>query len=188
MGGESQGFLLLNLSQCHSTCSYSQLWSPVAPNFRKDYGERLQTGSLRRISPHALPQFLPNRLVCREVAYQTVAGGINKELKAAQKKVWPTFPIQVDMFTLLDFCHYKVEVATLEDVKLVDIEFKKHDPHKIVENHLAQFNMKRYIHENSPYDEMFRGVRSYEEVQSRFQTLPPDQKSWFPQLSETQVE
>jgi len=92
------------------------------------------------------------------------------------------------MFTLLDFCHYKVEVVTLEDVKLVDIEFKKHDPHKIVENHLAQFNMKRYIHENSPYDEMFRGVKSYEEVRSRFQTLPPDQKSWFPHLLETQAE
>ena len=81
-------------------------------------------------------------MVCREVAYQTVARGINKELKVAQKKVWPTFPIQVGMFTLLDFGHSKFEVTALEDVKLVDIEFKKHDPHNIVENHLAQFNMK----------------------------------------------
>ena len=56
------------------------------------------------------------------------------------------------MFTLLDFGHSKVKVATLEDVKLVDIEFNKHDPHKIVKNHLAQFNMKRYMHENSPYE------------------------------------
>jgi hypothetical protein len=85
-------------------------------------------------------------------------------LKVAHKKVWPTFPIQVGMFTLLDFGHSKVEAATLEDVKLVDIEFKKHDPHRIVENHLAYFNMKRYIHENYPYDEIFIGVRSYEEV------------------------
>jgi hypothetical protein len=131
------------------------------------------------VPPHALPQFLPDRLVCREVVYQTVVGGINKELKATQKKVWPTFPIQVGMFTLLDFGHSKVEVAALEDVKLVDIEFKKHDPHKIVENHLAQFNMKWYMHENSPYDEIFRGVRSYEEVQDRFQTLPPDQQVGF---------
>jgi hypothetical protein len=117
--------------------------------------------------------------VCREVAYRTVAGGINKELKAAQKNVWSTFPIQVGMFTLLDFGHSKVEAVTLEDVKLVDIEFKKHDPHKIVENHMAQFNMKRYMHENSPYDEIFKGVRSYEEVQNRFLTLPPDQQVGF---------
>jgi hypothetical protein len=100
-------------------------------------------------------------------------------LKAAQKKVWPTFPIQVGMFTLLDFGHTKVEATTLEDVKLVDIEFKRHDPHKVVENHLAQYNLKRYIHEESPYDEIFRGARSYEEVQSRFQTLPPDQQVGF---------
>jgi hypothetical protein len=81
------------------------------------------------------------------MAYQIVEGGINKELKATQKNVWPTFPIQVVMFTLLDFGHSKVKVASLEDVKLVDIEFKRHDPHKLVENNLAQYNMKQYIHE-----------------------------------------
>jgi hypothetical protein len=62
---------------------------------------------------------------------------------------------------------------------LVDIEFKRHDPHRVVENHLAQFNMKRYIHEYSPYDEVFRGVRSYDEVVSRFQSLPQEQQSGF---------
>jgi hypothetical protein len=86
------------------------------------------------------------------VAHQIVVGGITKELKAAHKKVWPNFPIQVGMFTLLYFDHTKVEAATLEYVKLVDIKFKRHDPHKVVENHLAQYNMKRYIHEDSPYD------------------------------------
>jgi hypothetical protein len=42
---------------------------------------------------HSLPKFLPNRLVCREVVHQIVLGGIIKELKATQKKVWPTFPL-----------------------------------------------------------------------------------------------
>ena len=91
--------------------------------------------------------------------------GISKELKAAQKKVWPTFPFQVGMFSLQDFSHSKVEVAALEDVK-VDIEFKSHDPHKIVEAHLAQHNLRKCVHEISP-QEVFRGVRSYEEVLSR---------------------
>jgi hypothetical protein len=44
------------------------------------------------VPPHALPQFLPDRLVCREVVYQTMAGGINKELKATQKKGLADFP------------------------------------------------------------------------------------------------
>jgi hypothetical protein len=38
------------------------------------------------IPPHALPKFLPERLVCREIAHQIVKGGIGIELKAAQKK------------------------------------------------------------------------------------------------------
>jgi hypothetical protein len=126
-------------------------------------------------SPHALPQFLPDRLVCREVSYQTIAGGVAKELKVTQKKVWPTFPIQVGMFTLLDFDHTKVKVATLEDFKLINIEFKRHDPHKVVENHLAQYNMKICIDKESPYDDIFMGARSYEEFQNIFQTLPPNQ-------------
>ena len=83
------------------------------------------------------------------------------------------------MFSLLDFGHSKVEVATLEDVKLVDMEFKKHNPHKILENHLGQYNLKKYVHENSPHDEIFRGVGSYQEVLNRFQTLSPDQHNGF---------
>jgi hypothetical protein len=83
------------------------------------------------------------------------------------------------MFTLLDFGHTKVEATALEDIKLVDIEFKRHDPHKVVENHLAHFNMRRYIHKDSPYDDVFKGVRAYEEVQNRVQNLLPDQQSGF---------
>jgi hypothetical protein len=130
-------------------------------------------------SPHALPRFLPDVLVCREVAYQTILGGITKEMKVAHKRVWPTFPIQVGLFLLSNFGHTKVEASALEDIKLVDIEYKMHDPHRVVEFFLSQFNMKRYIHEYSPYDELFKGVRSYDEVVSRFQTLPQDQQSSF---------
>jgi hypothetical protein len=45
------------------------------------------------VPPYALPQFLPDRLVCREVARQTVLDGISKEIKTVQKKVWPSFPL-----------------------------------------------------------------------------------------------
>jgi hypothetical protein len=38
------------------------------------------------IAPHDLPKFLIDRLVCREVAYQIIIGGIGTELKEAQKK------------------------------------------------------------------------------------------------------
>jgi hypothetical protein len=131
------------------------------------------------IPPHALPKFLPDRLVCREVAYQIITGGIDKELKAVQKKFWPTFPIQIGRFSLLNFGHSKVEVAALEDIKLVDVELRRHDPYQIVGNHLAQCNMKTYEHEDSPCDDIFKGIRAYEEVLDRVQALPPDLQASF---------
>jgi hypothetical protein len=129
--------------------------------------------------PHALPRFLHDTLVCRELSYQIVPGAITKEFKVTHKRVWPTVSIQVGMFLLYDFGHANLEASTLEDIKLVDIGYKRHDPHKVVENHLDQFNMKIYIHEDSPYDEIFRGVRSYDEFERRFQNLPQDQESGF---------
>jgi hypothetical protein len=131
------------------------------------------------IPPHALPKFLPDRLVCREVAYQIITGGIDKELKAVQKKFWPTFPIQIGRFSLLNFGHSKVEAAALEDIKLVDVELRRHDPYQIVGNHLAHCNMKTYEHEDSPCDDIFKGIRAYEEILDRVQALPPDLQANF---------
>jgi hypothetical protein len=116
------------------------------------------------VPPHALPKFLPDRLVCCELAHETVLGGIGKELKIVQKNILPSFPLHIGMFSLLDFGHSKVEAVTLGEIKLVDIEFKKHDLQKIVGNHMASCNLKIYEHEYSPQDEIFLGVRSYQEV------------------------
>ena len=44
------------------------------------------------VPSHTLPKFLQDQLVCREVVRKTVLGGVSKEIKALQKKVWPTFP------------------------------------------------------------------------------------------------
>jgi hypothetical protein len=93
--------------------------------------------------------------------------GISKDLKVVQKKVWTSFPMHIGTFSLLDFGHSKVEAMTLEEIKLVNIEFKKNDPQKVVGNHLANYNLKRYEHEDSPQDDIFRGERSYPEVLSR---------------------
>jgi hypothetical protein len=55
----------------------------------------------------------------------------------------------------LDYDHSKIEVMTLEEMKMVDIEFKKQDPHKVLGNHMESCGLKRYKHEDSPHDEIF---------------------------------
>jgi hypothetical protein len=83
------------------------------------------------------------------------------------------------MFSLSDFGHLKLEVAALEEIKLVNIELKKHDPHKIIGNHMASCNLRRHEHEYYPHDDIFRGERSYREFLSRVQTLDLDQLVQF---------
>jgi hypothetical protein len=126
------------------------------------------------VPPLALPLFIPDKLACREIARQTVIGGVSKELKASSKKVWSFFPVRLNSYSLLDFGHAKAEAAALEDLSLVSIEYKKHDPQKIVSNHLANCGLKRFEHEFSPPDDIFRGARSYEEVLARIRSLAPE--------------
>jgi hypothetical protein len=94
------------------------------------------------------------------------------------------FPIRIGAYSLLDFGHAKAEATTLEEMKLVDIEFKKHDPSKVVSNHLASCGLKRYEHEDSPHDEIFWGARSFAEVLSRIQALPPRDMAEFLKFQE----
>jgi hypothetical protein len=129
------------------------------------------------IPPHALPKFLLDRLVCMEVAHQIITGNIGIELKTTQKNFWPVFPIQIGSFSLLDLGHSKFEVAALEEVKLVNLEHRKHDPYKMVGRHMAHCGMKAFYHEESPRDDIFKGVKTYEEVLERVQTLSSDLKT-----------
>jgi hypothetical protein len=125
------------------------------------------------VPPYDLPLFILDRLVCCEITRQTMIGGISKELKGFSKKVWPPFSIHLNTYYLLDFGHAKAEAMALEDIKLVHIDFKKHDLHRIVGNHMVSCGLKRYEHENFPHDDIFRGAKPYAKVLSRIQTLSP---------------
>jgi hypothetical protein len=119
------------------------------------------------IPPHALPKFLPDRLVCREASHQIVKGGIGLELKEAHKKSCPNFPVHIGKFSLLNLGHSKVEAESPEEIKLIDIEHRKHDPYQLVIRHLMHYNLKAYDHETSVYGDVFKEVKSYEEVLNR---------------------
>jgi hypothetical protein len=100
-------------------------------------------------------------------------------IERSSEEVLASFFVQIGKCSLLNFGHSKVEVATLEDIKLVDLELKKHDPYQIVGNHLAHCNMKMYEHEDSPCNDMLKGARTYEELLDRVQALSPDLQTNF---------
>jgi hypothetical protein len=102
---------------------------------------------------------------------------VSRELKGYSKKVWHSFPIRLYSYSLLYFGHAKAEAANLEDLSLVSIEVKKHDPQRVVSNHLAHCGLNIFEHESSPSDDIFLGVRYYEEVLARIQSLAPEDTS-----------
>ena len=75
--------------------------------------------------------------------------------------------------------HSKVEAESLEEVKLVDFEHRKHDPYQLVSKHFMHYNFKAYEHEQSFYDDIFKEVKTYEEVLNRVQALSPDLQTGF---------
>jgi hypothetical protein len=62
-------------------------------------------------------------------------------------------------------------------LSLVSIEYKKHDPQRIAITHLGNCGLKRFEHECSPSDDVFRGARSYAEVQFRIRSLAPEDRA-----------
>jgi hypothetical protein len=59
---------------------------------------------------------------------------------------------------------------------LAYIEYKRHDPQRIVSTHLGNCGLKRFEHESSPSDDVFRGARSYSEVQFRIESLAAEDR------------
>jgi hypothetical protein len=64
-------------------------------------------------------------------------------------------------------------------VKLVDIEHRKYDPYQVISRHFIHCNLKAYEHETSIYDDVFKDVKSYEEVLNKVQAMPPDSQTGF---------
>ena len=70
-------------------------------------------------SPHVLPYYFPDKLMAREIAYQTASeGGLSKGLKEEEKAMWPTFPLQCGAFSLHNLGHAFKEAEIMKSLKL----------------------------------------------------------------------
>jgi hypothetical protein len=116
-------------------------------------------------APHILPRYVPDRLVLREIAYQIVGVGIVASLSKSQKKKWPSFPIPLGIYSLLNAKHALKEVEQMEGIWLAQGNFKKHDPMGLVKKHCNMVkNVKAYNHEDDPFDIIFQRDLNYQEV------------------------
>jgi hypothetical protein len=88
-----------------------------------------------------------------------------------QKKKWPTFPILLGIYTLLNAKHAQKEVDQLDGIWLAQGDFKKHDPTKVVKKHCVMVKRKAYIHEDNPFDIIFQRATSFHEISQRVDAI-----------------
>ena len=76
--------------------------TPKANKSLKSIGKSLGDGNFTCIRifgsyahPHVLPLYILEKLLAKEIAYQTIGNGLTKILKDAKRTVWPTFPFPV---------------------------------------------------------------------------------------------
>lgn len=119
-------------------------------------------------APHLLPKYVPDWLVLREIAYQTMVEGVTALLSFHSKKTWPKFPIKVGIFTLLNGRHALKEAAAIKELCLCTGTLRRHDPKGFIEEHIKIVGLSpSYQHDSTPNDFIYQGVTSYEEVLSK---------------------
>jgi hypothetical protein len=94
-------FVIIPMHKILYGCDPTHIFETVSKNLREiaDWFIEESFSHIRvygcSIPPHVLPKFLIDRLVLREVPHQIVKGDIRIELKAAQNKSWPIFPMYI---------------------------------------------------------------------------------------------
>jgi hypothetical protein len=114
---------------------------------------------------HLLPRYIPDKLMIREISYQTVDARIMKLLASNSKRYWPKFPIIVGTHTLLNVSCAKKEEKYIKVFILCMGKDGQHDPKGTIQSHLKLvWLVSPNQHQLDPEEEIFRGYLSFEEV------------------------
>ena len=71
--------------------------------------------------PYVLQLYAVDKLLAREITYQTIGNGLNKFLKEAKKALWPSFPIYYGVYVLENYKHAGLEVNKIQRLELFTI-------------------------------------------------------------------
>ena len=97
-------------------------------------------------SPRVLSYYVPDKFLAWEIAYQLV-NGITKQLKNANKAIWPNFPVQCGTFALYDIGHSYKEVSKINLLKLAEMPKRLYDPNDVIKNYTTELKIKPFVKE-----------------------------------------
>jgi len=113
--------------------------------------------------PHVLPLYVSDKLLAREIAYQTMGKGLTKFLKDEKKSLWPSFPVKCGSFALSNFVH-ATGINTYESLRLHTFPKRQFDPKKVAYNVITRVKLKPYNHDDNYFEVLLQSVVSFEQV------------------------
>jgi hypothetical protein len=100
--------------------------------------------------PYIFPTHVPNRLVVKEIAYQTTLYGFNTYLSKYQKKLYPPYPLFIDLYGITNSIEETMKREKMEIYHFPLERYKIHNPPKIVEKHKSDVNIAfTYTHKKN---------------------------------------
>lgn len=116
-------------------------------------------------SSHVLPYYVPNKLLAKEIAYQTTREvGLARGLKEQKKAICLTFPLQYGAFKLHDYVHALKEAKIIISLKLAIVLGRQYDPNGIVKEFSTMVKVKQFTYEEDVFDDLFLQVETFSQV------------------------
>lgn len=116
-------------------------------------------------APHVLAIYVPNKLLAREVSYQTIGHGITKVLKDSKKTIWPKFPIHGGVYVLNNYNHFVLEIKQIEGMQLPTIPPRQYDSKKVIHDFTTQVKIRQFFDEPDDLNDYFETCESYRQVE-----------------------
>ena len=128
------------------------------------------------VPSHVLPLYIPDKLLAREIAYQTCSeGGLTKDLKNKKKAIWPPFPVTCGAFSLFDVGHTFGEVENVTCLQLFKLPPRPFDPNKVAQEFTTSVRISVFSGQKDLFDDLFQGKNSLKQVLQEAQSrLSPD--------------
>jgi hypothetical protein len=93
------------------------------------------------IYPHLLPKFVPNRLVLREITYQTILHGFNASLIKDKLKNFIHYSLLIRNYSIINSTFSIMESQAILEYRFTKGIFKRHDPKGMIGKHVIQLGI-----------------------------------------------
>lgn len=111
--------------------------------------------------PHVFPLYVLDKILAREIAYQTVGNGLSKVMRERKKTMWHAFSFHCGVYSLYNFKHATKEMEEIQLMKFPTIPNGRYDPVDTAKNITTQAKIRQFTNEPNKFDDFFESTSNY---------------------------